>query len=216
MLVKRRSALGCVCCVLAVAVTAGYASANPCEIVSAGLDTTFGNWSYSPIFGSDEAQSFWADDTVITALNVWRPAGNRSTIGATIYITEADSTGMPLYYGVYRAGPTVTVYDSDPPGGLIPMRFVFDPVVVLPARGEYAFFLQPEACWPGAAWYILSDLRDDYSRGSHWTTSRALSSCRLTPALGEAGDLIFEVEYCHDTVTATRKSSWGMLKARYR
>lgn len=183
----------------------------------AGLDSTFANWSYSPIYGSALAQSFWANDTIITGLTVWRPAGNTSNIGATIYMTAANGAGMPLYNYVYHAGPTVVVYDSTPPGGIIPMRFTFDPPVLLPERGEYAFFLQPQGCWPGAAWYIMSDTLDDYRQGDFWETGRAITGCTLGPVIAGANtDFAFEVECCRDALTPTRRSSWGELKLLYR
>jgi hypothetical protein len=95
-------------------------------------------------------ETFQARDTVITGMTFWRPATDRSAIGAHLWIAAVDSSFSPPRPNVSEIlldGPTVTVYDSNPPGQTIEMPFVIDPPLALPRRGQYA--------WPAAAGELL-------------------------------------------------------------
>src|SRR5438552_53071 len=106
-------ALLCAGCLLAALTPSVWG--DTCVRVSAGLDTTYGNYGYQPIFGQALMQSFAAVDTVVTAVTVWRPATDKSAIGAKIFIIGATSSGTPLSGVVYHEGPTLDIYDSTPP-----------------------------------------------------------------------------------------------------
>jgi hypothetical protein len=142
-------------------------------------------------------------------------------IAAHLYVTAADAANsprpVPLTHEILLDGPTVGVFDSDPPGQLIPMVFVVDPPLVLPHKGIYAWFLQPENCAPGAAWYVCADTSDSYPSGDAWTTIRTFGECHLPTLEGmeDHQDYIFEVQYC-DAAVPTRRRTWGELKLIYR
>ena len=205
-----------------LAVHAESASPQPrCVPVIAGLDTTHSNFRGGPFLGQAYGQTFFAPDTLISSLTVWRSAGNQSVIGAKLYITDVDTTRTPPYPNVHSIvldGPVVHVYDSDPPGQLIPMRFSFDPPFALPRAGTYAFFLQAENCWQGVPWTVVFDTTDDYPYGLLWTTNRATNSCFLAQVVGEndTADLVFEIQFCGESVVPTLRRSWGRLKTIYR
>lgn len=206
--------------VIVVLLCAGSAAAD-CVAVTAGLDTS--TWTTSRIVfgGSAIGQTFLAVDTVITRITVWRPPNNRDDVGAHLYITKADSSRTPpppdLRY-ILQDGPTVHVFDSEPSGQLIEMRFNMDPPLVLPGRGIYAFFLQAENCYNGALWAVIANGANAYPHGAHWVTRRVSSPCYLGAVVGseDSIDLIFEIEYCKTTTTPARRRSWGELKMIYR
>src|SRR5436190_10820939 len=72
-----------------VALTSGVrpTSAQDCHVSYAGLDSSKWDTSDGPSFGQAIGQTFYAADTVISAVTVWRPPGYPSTIGAKLYIT---------------------------------------------------------------------------------------------------------------------------------
>src|ERR1044072_7871835 len=123
-----------------LAITASRLSATPattgaCMPMVVENDTSKATAAWGPILGQAIGQVFFAPETLITEIDVWRPADYQSAIGAHIFITGVDTTRSPAFPDVgmkFQDGPTVTVYDSDPPGQLIRMPFAFDPPVVLP------------------------------------------------------------------------------------
>ena len=184
-------------------------------------DTSKATFAGGPFLGSAIGQVFFAPETLITEIDVWRPADYQSAIGAHIFVTGVDTTRVPAFPDVgmkFQDGPTVTVYDSDPPGQLIRVPFVFDPPVVLPHPGLYAMFFQAEDCWDGEPWRLLFSQNNDYPFGILWVTGRSQNGCYLpAPAGGgDNDDLIFEIRFCSEGVTPTRRRSWGTLKAIYR
>ena len=150
------------------------AAETVCTPVHVGLDPATWNTSYGPILGEALGQVFLAEDTLITRLTVWRRPDNRSVDGAHLYITAVDTTRTPPRPDtgtILLDGPTVYVYDSDPPGQLIEMAFVIDPPLALPRPGLYAFFLQEANCDQAEAWRIVATIRTLTPTGS--TGSRA-------------------------------------------
>jgi len=203
--------------------------ASPSEAAAPGVcipmvvanDTSKATAAGGPISGEAIGQVFFAPETLITEIDVWRPAGNQSVIGARILVTGVDTTRVPPFPEVgmkFQDGPTVTVYDSDPPGQLIRMPFVFDPPVVLPRPGTYAMFFQAENCYDAEPWRLLFSWNNDYPYGILWVTGHSQLSCRLPPPAGggDNDDLIFEIHFCDDRSTPTRHESWGRLKVLYR
>ena len=191
-----------------------------CVPMSIGLDTTQANTSRSPFLGKALGQSFEAEDTVITMITIWRWRGDRSAVGAHLFVTAVDTTlspPRPDTRQVLLDGPTVLVYDSSPPGNFVQMDFVLNPPLILPRRGLYAWFLQADACNGGAVWNIAGNNADPYPFGNYWITGRVISSCYLRDVSGgEIGtDLLFRIEYCVPSQTPTRRQSWGNLKLIY-
>jgi len=168
-------------------------------------------------------QVFYARDTMITRLTVWRPANLPNVLGMHLFITAVDTNfnppGRPDTHRILRDGPTLHLRDSDPPGQLVEVPFVLDPPVALPRPGYYAFFVQTEACNGGEFNLIASD-QNPYPSGIFWLTGRAgqFTPCHLAGVAGGADndDLIFRVEFCRDPLTPVRTSTWGQLKAIYR
>ena len=208
---------------LAAALGGAPAGGDPvCVPVHAGLDPAIWDVSRGPILGDALGQVFLAEDTLITRLTVWRRPNNRSVIGAHLYITAVDTTRnppRPNTGAILLDGPTVHVYDSDPPGQLIEMPFVIDPPLALPRPGLYAFFLQAEDCDQGDAWEITASDQNPYPYGIYWVTGIVTSTCALrgVEGGGDNDDLIFDIEFCRpDATTPTLKSSWGRIKTIYR
>ena len=187
------------------------------------LDPSIWNASRGVFFGHALGQTFFAPETLISRLTVWRPPDNRSVVGAHLYITGVDtvwSPPRPDNDNLLLDGPTVRVYDSDPPGQLIEMSFTLDPPLALPRPGLYAFFLQAEACHQGAVWNLIGNDTNPYPYGIYWISGRVTQPpCHLRGvAAGEdILDLIFRIEFCRpDVATPVRRSTWGQIKALYR
>jgi hypothetical protein len=161
-----------------------------------------------------------AQDTIITKITVWRPPNTPSSVGMHLYVTGTDSAMVrPLVAEMLLDGPTVTVFDSDPPGQAIEVPFVLDPPLVLPGVGTYAFFLQAEGCSPGAVWYIRANETNPYPDGLYWITGRVVNPpCHLRFVDGGENntDLLFDIEFCDTHPTPTRRQTWGELKVIYR
>jgi hypothetical protein len=201
-------------CGLAVCLHTG-ASAVPsygdCVPVVIGLDPSQANGSSGAVLGHGVGQTFAARDTLIHSLTVWRVEPT-STIGVHLYIVGTDSTGRPDATKILQDGPTLNIYGD----GTYPVEFkwTFDPPVVLPSRGEYAFFLFQDPC---AIYFdILATTPSLYPEGQVWGTGR--SDCVINGDLhtNPAGDDIFQIEFCRDAATPARKASWGILKTIYR
>ena len=192
-----------------------------CAPVHVGLDPGTWNTGAQDFLGEALGQTFLARDTLISRLTVWRPPNYRSVIGAHLWITEVDTTltpPRPNTGAILLDGPTLHVYDSDPPGQLIEMPFVIDPPLHLPRPGLYAFFLQAENCNQATSWILIANDQNPYPYGIFWITGRVSDPCYLrgVRAGTESTDLLFDIEFCRpDTTTPTRKSTWGQLKARY-
>jgi hypothetical protein len=136
-----------------------------------------------------------------------------------LYVTGADVNQRPDQSQFFFDGPTLTVYDSDPPGQLIEVSFILDPPLTLPRRGTYAWFVQPENCAPGAVWYIVGNDSDPYPGGLYWITGRVTSSpCHLRGVAGGENntDLLFDIEFCDTHSTPILGPSWGAVKVIYR
>lgn len=192
-----------------------------CSTFADGIDPATWNTSRSTLLGEAIGETFYAPDTIIKALTVWRPPNDRSTIGAHLYITGVDmayTPPRPDAHQIILDGPTIHVYDSFPPGLLIEMRFDLDPPLVLPRRGLYAWMLQAENCNQGQPWIITANDTNPYPHGNYWNTRRASAECHLPDTAGgsEATDLIFKIEYCRETATPNRRTGWGSLKVLYR
>ena len=183
------------------------------------LDPLIWNTARDSFLGRAVGQTFFASDTIISRITVWRPPGMTSVWGAHIFLTGTSADGRPDVNQVFLDGQTLAVFDSDPPGQMIEMPFTFDPPVTLPRPGTYAFFLQGANCTPGSVWYIAASNLNPYHDGSYWLTGRVDSSpCHLRAVDGgsDVVDLLFDIEFCSSGATATSVRSWGELKVIYR
>jgi hypothetical protein len=203
---------------IALSATQRQAAAESCTIVSVGLDTSQANNSGGAFLGEAPGQTFLARDTLIRSLTVWRVASEDTNLfGMHLYITDTDSTGMPLTDHVVLDGPTLYNPYGD---GIhpIPFQWVFDPPTALPARGQYAFFLQMSPCVLGYFDLIARESDEDlYADGHFWWTDRSLT-CALRQSLNSnpRADMIFKVEFCRTGIVPVRRKSWGEIKTMYR
>lgn len=188
-----------------------------CSPVYAGVDTVGWYTGRGTLLGDALGQSFFASETLISRITVWRPPININSVGTRIFITTFDTTRMvPVTQGIIQDGPTVFVRDAG--GEVIEMNFVFDPPVALPRRGTYAFFLQREYCDTGETDLIVKT-DDPYPFGIYWITGTvAFLPCHLRAVAGgeDYTDLAFEMEFCVDDATPTLRWTWGELKIKYR
>ena len=216
---------------LAAALTLGCASVSPpraaAQVVclpsdTIGLDPQIWNTSRGTFLGRALGQTFFAPETLISRLTVWRPPGDRSVLGVHLYITAVDTTRVPprpVAQNLLLDGPTLYVYDSDPPGQLVELSFRLDPPLALPRPGVYAFFLQAGDCNQGEFLIIASEA-NPYADGIYWISGRVTQPpCHLRAVDGGSDntDLLFEIEFCkRDVATPIRTSTWGKIKIRYR
>lgn len=172
------------------------------------------------VFGRSVGQTFYALDPLITRITVWRYPTELTYVPIHLFVTLVDTVNhappRPNTVGMIWHGPSVDGGNSDPPGLPIRMDFVLDPPLALPGRGTYAFFVQREGCDPGGSFFVAKE-PGDYPRGTYWITGRTLNlPCYLARVdAWEDLDLCFEVEYCRDATTPTRRGTWGQLKVRY-
>lgn len=195
-------------------------AAAACTPDSVGFPADSMNATRQADFGQAIGQTFYARAVALTGLTVWRPAGNRSVAGAHLFITAVDTTFAPPRPNTNQIllnGPTITIYDSNPPGQVIPMHFVLDPPLSLPRPGYYAWFLQAADCFQGQAWFIGANSNNIYKDGFDWITGRASTSCFLPDVTGfeDQYDLLYELEFCSSEVP-TVPMTWGKVKLLYR
>lgn len=193
------------------------AEVDPCGMTTPfGVDTSFATDNIGVLGGEAPGETILATDTLIRSVTVWRVAVQTPYGGSLkLWITEVDSTGKPLTDRVIHEGPVITVPFGD---GIHPikMEFVLDPPVSLPRPGKY-FVAAQDYC--GGHWGLLTNANNVYPDGTLWRTGRSsFSGCMLRPNPSQfvSADLVFTVEFCRDTTTATRPASWGRLKVLYR
>jgi hypothetical protein len=194
------------------------AGTQACSPESVGVDTSLAATTtyVGAINGEGPGQTFMAVDTLIRSITVWRAAVETPNANPLkLWITEVDSTGMPLIGQVVFDGPALSVPYGD---GIRPIKiqYWFDPPIALPHRGPYFFAVQ-ELCW---GWFsLLVNTVDAYADGSAWRTGRSnFSGCILAYNIHRlsGADLVFTIEFCRDTTTATHQRSWGQIKTMYR
>jgi len=181
---------------------------------SVGVDTSTAYSRDAVYLGEAIGQTFTAPDTIISSITVWRPAlYDTSYAGWHFYLFATDSLGRPDWQQLLVNGPTVYNYYGDGVHN-IPMKFEFNPPLVLPQTGVYEMAFHPEPC--DGQFFFLYDYGNHYPDGTAWLHGR-LSAC--VPRPGPEGfpllDMIFEIVFC-DTTTPAKSTSWGELKSKYR
>jgi hypothetical protein len=194
-------------------------SFGACVQDSVGIDPALANNSSGTILGEAVGQTFYAADTLLTSLTVWRVASECQNflIGIHLYVTRADSTGTPLPLQIVLDGPSLVVPNGDCVHP-IPFQWTFDPPLILPGAGTYAFFLQvPMSQCPSYFDVLGHDGQDAYPPGHLWSTLRT-DFCDLPQGLVSwpASDLNFIAVFCDTHSTPTLRHTWGELKTRYR
>ena len=217
-----RLAAGIIVVVVAMLVRPDSVLAQPsqCDIVSLGVDTSLA----VPYFvetmgiacGEAGGETFFARDTLIHSIAVWRPSiETPNGAGFKLWITRVDSTGAPNIDAVILSEPVQQFIFGDRVHP-IKMQWSFDPPFALPGVGEYYFTVQ-DYC--GGFWDLLVNRDNAFTDGSAWRSEQTCrTDCRLRtfPDSFVMYDLIFTIEFCHNTLTPTLKKSWGRLKLLYR
>ena len=210
---------------LALTVTVDIQPAScQCAQDSIHIDPSIANVGEDLFLGEAGGQTFYAPDTLLSSITVWRPP-YRTTTGLRIFIantaTVQDTFHLAVSQPMLFDGPRVVAIDSNPPGGNVPVQFVFDPPLTLPGRGWYAFFVQTEGCSPGD-YYLLEYQNhgdDPYVPGNECFTSRSVNGCVHVPPISANEldvDLCCSIVFCGDQISPTRRRSWGGLKILYR
>jgi hypothetical protein len=187
-----------------------------CSTESVSVDTSKADRSgyVAALDGEAPGETFVADDTLISSISVWRAAFEANDADPMkLWITEVDSSGLPLADRVVLDGPMIQATGD----GVHPteVRYSFSPPIALPRRGPYFLAIQ-EPCY--GYFDLLATLTDAYSGGEAWRTGRSyLSGCILRPYPNRLihPDLVFTIVFC-DATTPVRRTSWGDLKVRYR
>lgn len=203
----------CLLLLLGVTTRAGAARLTATACSPVGVDTSTASLQAAVFLGEAIGQTFFATDTLVASITVWRPAPfDTGYAGWHLYLFATDSLGMPDRQQLILNGPTVYNYFGD---GVHPiaMRFVFDPPLSLPRPGEYEMAFHAEPC--DGQFYFLYDNRNHYPDGSAWLHGRSGCLPRSGPEGFPLLDMIFEIVFC-DPSTPARSSSWGEVKARYR
>ncbi len=180
--------------------------------MAVGLDTTQPVCDEPIYLGKAVGQTFFAPETVITAITAWRYVGQSSNYSIwNIHVLPVDSLGFPDVHHILRSGPTLQVTDGDDIHET-PFRFVFDPPLVLPKPGTYEFAIQGEYC--DEAFDLAVSCSDKYPLGQLWEHNRNLE-CILGNPRRLPYDLFFSVEFC-GAATLVLPRTWGAIKASYR
>lgn len=194
---------------------AAPAAAQPCAANrSIGVDISeWDEWAFGYL-GRAVVQTFFAEDTLISSLTVWRSYYEYGDYnGLYLYFGETDSTGMPLTDRIFAQWPALKVLGD----GVTPTeyRYEFNPPIAVPRRDTFAVYFVSEPCGDTFNIYMAQD--NPYSGGSVWRTWRGGEPCGLRPNPEHLGewDLCFKLEFC-DIPTPTKSSTWGRLKLRYR
>ena len=221
MLICRRPiwGVGCIIAFALLCCIATTGAAQQCAPDTVGIDAHLANNTTSPFLGEEPGETFLAPDSVLSFLRVWRSAFDDSNlIGMKLVITDTKPWGPPDLSRILYAGPTV-VHLLTVPNEPTEFRWDFDPPLILPHTGHFAFFILQDPCV--GLWDLLTT--DDttlYQDGDLWSTPR--SSCHLSPSMQlrlakyPRSDLVFQVGLCPDVATPARRTSWGRLKTLYR
>ena len=186
-----------------------------CAADSVGVSLASGDTSVVTFSCRGVGQTFYAAETLIQSISVWRPA--RQVVNAIpryLYITETDEFGIPdTRFLLLDAGPVVnTVGDGVHP---VEYRWVFDPPFALPHSGEFFLDIQAEFV---TAFVTLAAITRPYANGDGWETGPVFGCARPGGPfpLNPPCDLVFQVRFCAPGSTPVAPTNWGRLKIRYR
>ena len=170
---------------------------QPCNTVAIGVDLSQADRVVEPLFCRGWGQVFFANDTLIRSISVWRPAKPDSDAQARyLFITEADSVGPRTYLRLLSAPPLVhQVGDGIHP---VEYKWVFDPPFALPRRGLFFFDIMADH-W--SAFLLPASSQNPYPDGDAWNTSTSGGvDCPYPGAAFDdpppRPDLAFEIQFC--------------------
>jgi hypothetical protein len=213
MAINRRTLLLAVAfCVL----LPGRSARAGCATDVIGVDPALGDTIVPAFVCRGQEQTFYTADTILTAITVWNQPRNYLDMLPRRLFVIGTLGGLPNQADIIY-GPrdlVVTTADSINP---VPYRYEFDPPILLPAVGTYAFVIMTDR--ELASFTVLADPRNPYEEGL---------DCEMGPVVGCLApgtercsshpefDLCFRAEFCRDIVVDAQRSSWGRLKLLYR
>ncbi len=181
------------------------------------IDTTGSVTFVSAFKGEGPGQTFIAQDTLISAITVWRaPNQTPNDAPMKLWITKLDSLGRPRASLTVYEGPTIQAIYGD---GVHPIeiRFELDPPAVLPHRGKFGFFVQNRCAY---LFDLLIREGTAYADGELWRSEAAnfTPGCPLKGASDrfDGFDLCSKIEFCSEQSTVVPRRSWGSVKILYR
>lgn len=193
--------------------------AGTCPSDTIGTDLASANLIMSAFFGRAWNQAFVAEDTLVSAITVWRAALPETSFqGMHLFITGVDPLHQdrPVVDPVLFDGPVLIVPSTD---HVNPerVRFELDPPFPLPHKGKFSFAVKDN--YRDYHVSLLADTTNPYPEGELWK-SFANNDCSglggADMAMPILWDLIFEVEFCRPELVPTRQQTWGEVKSIYR
>ncbi len=174
----------------------GAALGQACNTASIGVDLSQADRFVEPFYCRGWGQVFFAGDTLIRSISVWRPAKPDSDAFARyLFITEADSIAPRTERRLLSAPPIVhQVGDGVHP---VEYRWVFDPPFALPHRGLFFFDIMADR-W---SWFLMpASSQNPYAEGDAWETSSVGGDCPYPGAAYDdpppRPDLAFQIQFC--------------------
>ena len=192
------------------------AIADECTPSRVGTDSIGAQGIVAPFFGASTGETFTAEATSIRSIIVWQaPTADSYLVHPELLITRVIPDGRPDVTDTGILFRTRLTVDE----AALRIVYVFEPPLQLPGPGHYAFLIHGECDPPGPQPRL--NLTDDLYPGGQYVLSpwtfHICGCCVFQPAFEEArGDLLFQIEFCTDTPTSVRPSTWGGLKATYR
>jgi hypothetical protein len=182
-----------------------------CAPETVGVDGPRAWEHYAVAFlGRSVAQVFYAPDTLIESITVWRHDMNNNDTPMHLFITEVDSLNRPDTWKILLDGPTIV----DPDTVERPVVFTFDPPFALPRKGNFAFAIKDESC--KLVFSLLADSTESYPYGGAYSVHPVVTCLGLGwLSYSLHSDIIFQMALCAEEVP-TIPETWGRLKARYR
>ena len=187
-----------------------------CKIAAIGVDPAPGVTLVPAFVCRGQEQTFYTADTILTAITVWNPPRNYTDVLPRRLFVIGTLGGLPNHADIIY-GPRDLVVEKADSINPVPYRYDFDPPILLPSVGMYAFVIMTDR--ELAAFNILADPRNPYAEGQ---------DCEMGPVYGCVApgtercyahpefDLCFRAEFCQDVGVEAQSRSWGRLKLRYR
>jgi hypothetical protein len=181
-------------------------SADPCAPNrTAGVDISEWDDAAYGYFGRAVVQTFFAEDTLITAITVWRVATENNYFdGIYVYVGETDSTGMPLTDHILARGSTLDKLGD----GISPAayRYEFSPPLAVPRGDTIAAYFVSEPCDNSFNLYMAKDTQYTGGSSEDVALGRTLWAAAIPAASPRMGPLLHDrVLRRRDTL---RRSTW--------
>jgi hypothetical protein len=204
---------------LAVALCAlvgGRSAWAGCNADVIAVDPALGDTLVPAFVCRGQGQTFYAADTLLTAITVWNlPRNYLDYLPRRLFVVGVVG-GMPNPRDIIYGPRDLVVLEADSLNP-IPYRYEFDPPILFPGVGTYAFVILTDR--EIAGFNLMADSKNPYAEGQDCEMGPVYACeapggprCYAHPDF----DLCFAVELCRDVMNATQRRSWGRLKLIYR